>query len=259
MDNTVSLSQGRNLAGKVGIFPKQYTQPPAASLPSIAQAQLESVQESTDYNNTVVDAATNESNVAGNGGVVGDTMAMSEHWWALDAVDSNSPSPPLPSSIHKILSEIGITPLQVVNRFTRELLEQAHCSEAPMGRAEPSVEMPEVAIALARRAEVSIRLREAAIQMKEAEVNLNEFETQRREAELDRREEEVRLKEAEARSKGAEVAPRAKGTRKKEAEARLLKERAQQSLEAAQRIESSSARSGSLCQDAQGRCAEEGV
>jgi len=55
----------------------------------------------------------------------------------------------------KILSEIGITPLQVVNRFTRGLLEQAHRSEVLMGRAEPSVEMPEAAIALARRAQVA--------------------------------------------------------------------------------------------------------
>lgn len=239
MDDTVSLSQGSNLAGKVGIFPKSYTQSPAASPPSNAQTQLEPVREGTNYNNTVVDAATDGSNVAGGGGVMRDTMAMSERRGALDAVDSNSPSPPLPSSIHKILSETGVTPLQVVNRFTRELLEQGHCSEALMGRAEPSVEMLEVAVALARQAEVSIRLREAAVQEKEAEVNLKELETQRREAELDRREQEVRLKEAEARSKGTEVARRAKGTRKKEAEARLLKEKAQQTLEAAQRIESS--------------------
>lgn len=58
------------------------------------------------------------------------------------------------------------------------------------------------------------------------------------------------MKEAEARNKEAEVVRRATGARKREGEARLLEEMAQQSLEAVQRIESSVARSGS---------AEEGV
>ena len=267
MNNTVLLSQGRNLAGKVGFFPENHAQssppdtnsspvvmpetaplssapadkahPPAASLPSIEKTRVELLQEATVYNNTMVDLAPNESTVAVHGGVMQDTTAMSEHRWALDAVDSDSPSPPLPSSIHKVLAEIGITPLQLVNRFTRELLEQAHRSEALMDRAEPSMETPEAAVALARRAEASIRLREAAVQKKEAELNLKELETQRREAELDRREEEVRLKEADARRKEEDVARKAKGAKKKEAKARLLEETAQQSLEVAQRIESS--------------------
>ena len=69
--------------------------------------------------NTAVDAATDESTVAGNDGAMRDNIATSEHKWALDAVDSNSPSLPLPSSVHRIFSEIGIT-LHVVSRFIHE-------------------------------------------------------------------------------------------------------------------------------------------
>lgn len=52
------------------------------------------------------------------------------------------------------------------------MLEQAHSSGALIGRTEPSMEMPEIDVALARRAQVSIRLREAAVQEKGAEVSL---------------------------------------------------------------------------------------
>ena len=252
MINIVWLSQGRNLAGEVGLFPESYiqtpppntlsspvvvpettplsstlvdkTQPPASSLPSIGQTQPEPVREGTNSNNTAVNAAPNGTALVGNGGVMRDTMAISEHGWALDAVDSNSSSPPLPSSIHDMLSEIGITPSQLVD--SRELLEQAHRSEALMGRAEPSVEMLEAAVALARRAEASIRSREAAVQKKEAEVNLKQLEIQRREAELDRQEEEVRLKEVEATRKYDELVCRIKDILQNRKEARLAPGRA---------------------------------
>ena len=90
--------QGRNLAGKVGLFPESYTQPappsteppPAAmpaiaplssaltdkpqssavSLPTIKPAQLEPLQEGTSHTDTVVDAAPNLSTPAGNGEVM---------------------------------------------------------------------------------------------------------------------------------------------------------------------------------------------
>ena len=90
--------QGRNLAGKVGLFPESYTQPappsteppPAAmpataplsaaladktqsstaSLPTIKQAQLEPLREGTGHTDTVVDAAPNLSTPASNGEVM---------------------------------------------------------------------------------------------------------------------------------------------------------------------------------------------
>jgi hypothetical protein len=94
--------QGRNLEGKVGLFPESYaqpappsteppsavvpataplssaladkTQPSTSSLPSIKQSQLEPVHEATRHTDTMEDATHNQSTSTGNGEVMRATM-----------------------------------------------------------------------------------------------------------------------------------------------------------------------------------------
>jgi SAM domain (Sterile alpha motif) len=94
-------SQGRNLEGKVGLFPESYVQPAppstepppvppataplssaladkaqssAASLPTIKPPQIDPVQEGTRQADTAADTAQNQSTAAGNGEVMRATM-----------------------------------------------------------------------------------------------------------------------------------------------------------------------------------------